>query len=517
MNDVDVAVIGGGISGVYSAWRIKSQTAYSVALFERDKRIGGRLLSIEAPGAPNMIAELGAMRILPAVQPKIRNLITVLNDTRVNGDIEIELYDFPVDQPENIAFLRGKHLRVLDFTRHPEQVPYHLNFLEYGNTPGKILVEAIEQIVPGITASGLNDYSRRAMARKAGFDDKPLHEQGFWNVLMRVISGEAYLLGVDAGGYQSTLMNWNAANAIPWFLADFGIDPHYQGFKCGFQEVPNTIAKRFQRQSGRLELGMEAKSITIDEGRFVISFVDETVRAKRVILAMPRRALELLAEHSPILCSPQVLANIRSVTPRPLFKLFTTYANPWWRAAGCPIDGRFRDLSVGRSVTDLPIRQTYYWTNREGQPMTKGRAMLMASYDDGSNIGYWDGFPRGKDLFKGEASAKQHPEWCDHAPPARLVDEVARQLGILHGLSYTPRVIDAAYMDWSQDPFGGGWNAWNIGVKSEEVSRNMVQPLGKDVPLYVCGEAYSESQGWVEGALLSADLMLHEWGIDSLS
>jgi hypothetical protein len=54
-------------------------------------------------------------------------------------------------------------------------------------------------------------------------------------VLARVISAEAYQLGADAGGYNSTLSNWNAADAIPWYLSDFGIDPDYKGFKQGFQ------------------------------------------------------------------------------------------------------------------------------------------------------------------------------------------------------------------------------------------------------------------------------------------
>ena len=47
---------------------------------------------------------------------------------------------------------------------------------------------------------------------------------------MRVVSGEAYELGLDAGGYNSTLSNWNAADAIPWYLSDFGVDPN-KGFK----------------------------------------------------------------------------------------------------------------------------------------------------------------------------------------------------------------------------------------------------------------------------------------------
>jgi hypothetical protein len=32
--------------------------------------------------------------------------------------------------------------------------------------------------------------------------------------------------------------------------------------------------------------------------------------------------------------------------------------------------------------------------------------------------------------------------------------------------------------------------------------------------LYICGEAYSDAQGWVEGALQTADLVLAKFGVE---
>jgi len=88
-----------------------------------------------------------------------------------------------------------------------------------------------------------------------------------------------------------------------------------------------------------------------------------------------------------------------------------------------------------------------------------------------------------------------------------MVREVARQLQIMHGLPHTPVVNNAAFRDWGQDPFGGGWNSWNIGAKSWEVKEQITRPL-ENIPLHICGEAYSDAQGWVEGALQSATIML---------
>jgi monoamine oxidase len=522
----DIAIVGGGVSGVYSAWRLKQvNPEKKIVVFEGSNHIGGRLLSAQPPGIPNMVAELGGMRILPAVQPLITRLIKVLNKA-LPAEEKIETYDFPVDEPQNIAYLRGVHLRLADFTTEPDKVPYQLSFLERGELAGSIIINAIDQIVPGITDDGLDEDQRRQMAQNATFAGVPLYKQGFWNVLMRVISGEGYQLGLDAGGYNSTLSNWNAADAIPWYLSDFGVDAKYKGFKKGFQEVPESLAQLFSEAGGDVRLNAKVDSFTRNDSGFELSVNGEKITADSLILAMPRRSLELLTPTSPLLQHRHVQALIASVTARPLFKLFTTYNSPWWRAAGyTAANGTFIPVESGRTVTDLPVRQTYYWPKDDGSPATDGPSMLMASYDDGTNIGFWDGLRPRRHLawqaglevaqldepFIGEVlDANDDSEWNQYRASIPMVAEVARQLATIHGLSYTPRVMSAAFRDWGDDPFGGGWNSWNIGVKSWEVKRQIIQPID-NYPLYICGEAYSDAQGWVEGALQTADMMLEKF------
>ena len=62
--EIDVAIIGGGIAGLYAAWRLKAvrkNPELTVSLFEASERLGGRLRSINIPGVA-IPAELGAMR-----------------------------------------------------------------------------------------------------------------------------------------------------------------------------------------------------------------------------------------------------------------------------------------------------------------------------------------------------------------------------------------------------------------------------------------------------------------------
>jgi monoamine oxidase len=343
--------------------------------------------------------------------------------------------------------------------------------------------------------------------------------QGFWNVLYRVISGEAYQFSMDSGGYDSIMVNWNAADAIPWFLGDFGMTPKYKGFTNGFQQVPIILGKLFTKLGGVIHVRARLKSFEWKDGNFEMNINGKPVTAKKLILAMPRRSLDLLTPTCPKLQEIQSL--ISSVTPRPLFKVFTTYDNPWWLVAG---------VQSGRTVTDLPVRQTYYWPNKDGSPATSGEAMLLASYDDGSNIGFWDGlrpqrtkaWAEGRkqnkkmEMFEGMEEANSglnntglNQKWEQYKAPDRLVREMVRQLKQIHALEYTPLVRNASFRDWGEDPFGGGWNSWNIGVNSEDIKQKIINPI-RNCPLYICGEAYSDGQGWVEGALQTADMMLYK-------
>ena len=65
---IDVAIAGGGISGIYSGWRLLSDARAQgaaprhVVLFESSRRIGGRLLSLKPPGINDTMVEIGGMR-----------------------------------------------------------------------------------------------------------------------------------------------------------------------------------------------------------------------------------------------------------------------------------------------------------------------------------------------------------------------------------------------------------------------------------------------------------------------
>lgn len=84
------------------------------------------------------------------------------------------------------------------------------------------------------------------------------------------------------------------------------------------------------------------------------------------------------------------------------------------------------------------------------------------------------------------------------------------ELRELHGPDVTvPEPYVTWFKDWSEDPYGGGYHAWKAGYSVKDVMQFMRRPNGAE-QIHICGEAYSDQQGWVEGAFCVAEKMLQE-------
>jgi monoamine oxidase len=546
----DVAIVGGGISGIYSGWRLLTTDPsesdllkgwaqggkLKVVVYEKSDRIGGRLLSARPSGFPETTCELGGMRYVSS-QTLIRSL--------VENELKLPRFEQVVAEDENIAYIRRKQIREGDLTS-PGLLPYDLDwaeqeFLLKKNDPSSLLGWAIGKLLPGVLqykGAKLEEYLTHAK-----IDKVPLYKLGFWNLVAKAMSSEAYSLSRTLVGYDCLGSNVNAADLITEYFK-FTPGVHFYLFNQGYDTVPWELQDRFQKAGG--EVIQEAwvdgfDQIQLADGTTGVQlhFQDgrPAVTTRAIILAMPRRSLELLKPVGPVLDpekAPGFQDQLHSVEPIPLYKIFLAYPYPWWTAVG---------VSQGRSLTDLPVRQCYYWPIVPGDKVTPspyGAGLLMA-YNDATSVDFWAALakPRAKFNSKRELivrkSADAHdnferkplPEaeppsdpytkrlrknWDDNQATAALVREMHRQLVEMHNVAYAPDPIDAAFVDWSADPYGGGVHLWKRGYQSWKVMHDITQPV-EDFPCYICGEAYSTNQTWAEGALQTAEIVLKRLGL----
>ena len=523
--DLDVAIVGGGCSGAYSAWRLQQDRGadQSIGLFEYSDRIGGRLYSVTMPGLPNVKAELGGMRYIPTQHILVADLVKHL---------KLETKDFPMGAPApvgsncNLFYLRGKHLRLHELA-DPEKVPYNLAWSERGLGPTNLQVQVMNNLYPGFANLSL------CQQMQVNVFGKPMWKYGFWDLMFRVLSNEGYQFMRDAGGYEANVANACAVTQLP--ATEYSDTTQFLTLADGYDQLPITLAREFNDEfdgktpkGKRVFMNHRLEEILIGSGDWPYTLIfrqtltDEEkqtrdvadrqpikVRCKKLILAMPRRSLELVK--SSFFDDPWLKKNIPSVLIQSAFKLLLAYETPWWRSLG---------LVAGRSVTDLPVRQVYYFgtegAQESGQPFLN--SLLMASYNDMGTVPFWKGLERGK-AYMGYRPACIESGVADVLPlapktgfraTAEMVDVANRQVASVHALPQIPDPYAAVYHTWNEDPYGGGWHEWKANFRLDKIMCQMRKPVA-DLDIHIVGEAYSYGQGWVEGALDVAESMLQDF------
>ena len=195
---------------------------------------------------------------------------------------------------------------------------------------------------------------------------------------------------------------------------------------------------------------------------------------------------------------------LQYVTGTPAFKLCLVYENPWWQNF-TDNTGAKKGWTDGYSVTDLPVRQVFYGMGMG--PVTEGnQRVLLATYADTDAALYWEGLAQ----VSSNVPRLQEGAKFVQAGPGKLVRAVERQLcALLQINGPLPQPLFAGFMNWAADPYGGAWHEWQPGVNLISAIPEMRQPI-PGLPVYLCGEAYSWVQAWIEGALMSAERMLED-------
>ena len=290
-------------------------------------------------------------------------------------------------------------------------------------------------------------------------------------------------------GYETFLANWDAGEALEELAADFRPGTTYKTPTAGMEAIPRGIARKFLSDGGEFRNLHTLRRVEYDKTHgFLLEFSDrkgnqKLVGADSVVLGLPKKPLQELIQNSPDLQSDQMESNMDKVTPNPMTRIFATYKKPWWNEMG---------ITGGRSISDLPLGQLYYYGDSEDQ-----RPYVMA-YSDGSDSSFWRGLQNPTEPGVDKRLCVK-PE---------LASELHTQLEELHGRDL-PEPDGFLYKRWGSEYTGGAYHTWNPGSKPWEVSEFMIQP-DQSKPLYVCGEAYSTNQGWIEGALGTSEKVLKE-------
>jgi monoamine oxidase len=411
-----IAIIGGGVSGLYTAWKLvfeKNLTDVDIHIYEATQKCSGRIYTAWIHN--NFPIELGAARYSKYVHPVLNSLV--------------EKFQFPT-MPYKFAdrfwHLRGKKLSLQDISE------------------GKAGYEFSER-ERGQYTDNLYEYTEKNSIRT----EEEINAMSFREYLGEHISDEACKFFRDAEGYDLLLGDFLSGmdgvravkqhpdmlpkGEVSWF--------HIVG---GFQTLIRTLENQIQERGVKIftnhrliEVAQNQDSVTLyletNQGNEqVVKFVE----AERVFLCIKRLDIADVTIDLP----QEKLEAMEAVEPIPMVKMFATYNNPWW-SAYARRDGNF-------CITDMPIRKIYY-----------GPGSHLMFYSDCESALYW------KDLI---TESGRNPE--------ALLGEVQRQLATIYRMepSKLPRPNAFYSKFWST-----GIHVWRRNSKPEEV-RNLLMGTAQD-------------------------------------
>ena len=396
-NVYDVIIIGGGISGLFSAYKL-SRTGLNILIIEANPNFGGRIQTAEKNG---LTYECGAARF----HDSHTKLLTLID--------ELNLTDKIVTLPKEIKLiLRGCK------KKFPYKTDNELSLL---------------------------DLLKNSVKVKDNYERKNLQNITFFQYLVNVYDHETASFIKDAFGYDSEFIYLNADAAIEMFEDDLLSKGEYHTLVGGLSQIMEKIEGKLKKcPNVEIIKGLKVKEIFDDH----ILIGEDNYYFKNLICAVPQKSLkqfQYFKDHD----------QIDSVRSSPLLRIYAKYPTKglWFKG-------------VKRTTTDNHIRHII--------PIDYKTGLIMVSYTDGEYAKMW---------------SKLHANGDEY-----LIKSIHKEIKSLFGIEPPkPEFISVHY--WNE-----GLHLWNPGITMDYSYQKMLKPF-QDKNIFVCGEAFSRKQGWIEGAL----------------
>lgn len=568
------SIFGAGPSGLYTAWRLVNGGTLNrgdkIHLYEwgnydlTDSGTGrppaGRICSHHYKSKKdNGYIEIGGMRFLEWNNEKSSGHQLVSKTIEMVG-LQGDVVDFETtDNP--LFYLRGVHF-------YQEQLgkpgPDGNEVLAPYNTPGNnakpadALFSNISSLITGpnkletrsqqceFYASGTLPNAFNSFVYRGG---ETVGNLGYWNIFYDQAGNEGFNYAADAGGYSSNVINWNAADAAI-YNGEFAPGGSFKTLKHGYSSLFSQLyqkAVESAKENGIvLELKQQTRLHSIwlqgDATRFRLATAadphrpqPEELTTDYAFLAMPPESVELVAQATryslpqdgttDFLNNPNFLNQLESVIKQPSYKIAMFFDRPWWNDEEVSYPPKLTNKNsstnvFGPTITDLPLRQVYYFGDNSTAASAEPVYGLLASYDDMRFIDFWRVLERGVDQRR-EVAISQDTQPLNGGSPAtpEMAKMLRLQLAKLHygdpNAAYKiPEPLETVYIDWGLNPFGAGYHAWAAHYNIAEVMQDIRTParaLTGNATIFLVGSAFSNDQAWVEGAFCTSESVLVDY------
>ncbi|RUS82271.1 hypothetical protein EGW08_009949 [Elysia chlorotica] len=523
----DVAIIGAGISGSYSAYKLRNE-GLDIGMYEYSNRIGGRIYTEQLPNEPDQNLELGGMAFVDGFHVLVQNHIRNLNLSE-----KIALFGNDATYPDRV-FRRGVSMTNTEFSTG--DVPYNLTAEEKAQQP--VLLKYMFQ---KLTNDPLDNVTEDSVFELKVPDGRKLYTLSAREALGLVASPDAVRYLLDETHYDS-----DEVSAVNLVYETFGAhvvhfdkdDVHTM--EEGYDQMVKDSVRIFLEASFNhsIEMNMKLEAIRGTPGDYVLQFrrtvtVDDqtlelhnresisTVCAKKVILGLAKYGLSQV-DWSPLRSRhyKDLLAGTFSVHAS---KVFMTYESPWWleqskypsklvSASGL---GRIYDWGVSNATGHHTLLVSFtQMLNADKQWVTNsGLSESLLDHSIGGSLDFEIENPL---LVEPDSKIPRIPGsvYGENRLTAPLKEHLYTRLAKVFGIPRCgiPDPLSSIARFWLRYPFGGGWVLVRPGYTYNELINGYRRPSDTD-DIFVVGTDYStrDTYGWAEGALWTVERVMEQF------
>lgn len=574
VNACETAIIGGGIGGAYSAFRLASP---SVCLFEAKLRPGGRILTVRDPhpAFQNFTIDLGAYRYHRASHRLVRLVAEEVLEIPTSCYTDLLDRGGECAGPTGRLFAtRGKVIGNVKgpsaetvLSRYGKYLPYAIRKrfrwgkgqpLEERRTvfglvigPGSVVTE-IRDRVEELEAE--TDYSKAMIIvdevivamRNGSYKGIPYSEISPLQVALREgFTTEEIQLDFDASFYNNVFLRHSLEHLGQLLMREMALEKGVTGIKsqvtpmertggvlrrAGMVTIVDGLLQRSVEKGVKLEYGKKAVSVrrtAKDSSTLRVQFMDGTsVDVKNLILNIGKPDLVALGMDSEPLKSSSM--EFRRAVERnfvtSLSKTYCFWEDAWWVTKLKTLDGRVR--TPQENMNSMRYHDGHVVC--EDLINLKGcRGGILSSYSAGDSTGAGMAIhahthnempyttltnsDNVRRLIPGNMTGVEQIYFDDlHASIKRVHKDSLKKLG-LDVEKVIPPPEGCVFADWRDV---GVHTEMGPGKGTTNIYKLYAKPV-EDLNIALVNEAWGQDQGWSEGSLRSAERALfHTFGVE---